>query len=146
MTISQNLKTIVPSLGLSKTALVLINQTRIKIGVMYGNPETTPGGVALRFYSSVRMRVAKKGTLGSRGNEHDPNDIKIVAIPKWVYSYDYHETGARANELDLLCDELLMRAPWRNALTAGAVTAGALASSEPCSTEARTMPRWTCSR
>jgi recombination protein RecA len=79
MTISQNLKTIVPSLGLSKTALVLINQIRIKIGVMYGNPETTPGGVALRFYSSVRMRVAKKGTLGSRGNEHDPNDIEILA-------------------------------------------------------------------
>jgi recombination protein RecA len=63
---SQNLKTIVPSLGLSKTALVFINQTRTKIGVMYGNPETTPGGVALRFYSSVRMRVARKGTLGSR--------------------------------------------------------------------------------
>jgi hypothetical protein len=54
------LKTIIPSLGLSKTALVFINQTRIKIGVMYGNPETTPGGVALRFYSSVRMRVARK--------------------------------------------------------------------------------------
>jgi recombination protein RecA len=66
---SQNLKTIVPSLGLSKTALVFINQTRTKIGVMYGNPETTPGDVALRFYSSVRMRVARKGTLGSKGNE-----------------------------------------------------------------------------
>jgi len=63
---SQNLKTIIPSLGLSKAALVFIDQARIKIGVMYGNPETTPGGVALRFYSLVRMRVARKGTLGSR--------------------------------------------------------------------------------
>jgi len=45
--LSQNLKTIVPALGLSKTALVFINQTRMKIGVMYGNPETTPGGMAL---------------------------------------------------------------------------------------------------
>jgi recombination protein RecA len=67
---SQNLKTIIPSLGLSKTALVFINQTRMKIGVMYGNPETTPGGVALKFYSSVRMRIAKKGMLGSKGKEH----------------------------------------------------------------------------
>jgi recombination protein RecA len=44
--LSQNLKTIAPILGLSKTALVFINQTRMKIGVMYGNPETTPGGMA----------------------------------------------------------------------------------------------------
>ena len=79
--------TIVPSLGLSKTAPVFINQTRIKIGVMYGSPETTPGGVALRFYSSVRMRVARKGTLGSRGNEHGicagVKVIKNKVAPPW---------------------------------------------------------------
>jgi len=49
---SQNLKAIIPTLGLSKAALLFINQTRMQIGVMYGNPETTPGGKALLFYAS----------------------------------------------------------------------------------------------
>jgi len=67
---SQNLKVIVPPLGISKTALVFINQTRSKIGVMYGNPETTPGGVALQFYASIRMRISKIATLGAKGKEY----------------------------------------------------------------------------
>lgn len=67
---SQNLKTIVPVLGLSKTALVFINQTRFKIGVMYGSPETTPGGVALKFYASIRMRISKIAMLGGRNKEY----------------------------------------------------------------------------
>jgi recombination protein RecA len=84
---SQNLKAIVPALGLSKTALVFINQTRMKIGVMYGNPETTPGGVALKFYSSVRMRIAKKGMLGSKGKEYGIRSrvrvVKNKVAPPW---------------------------------------------------------------
>jgi recombination protein RecA len=68
--LSQNLKAIAPILGLSKTALVLTNQTRMKIGVMYGNPETTSGGYALKFYSSIRMRIAKVGMLGPKGKEY----------------------------------------------------------------------------
>jgi RecA/RadA recombinase len=56
-----------PALGLSRAALVFINQTRSMIGVMYGNPETTPGGAALRFYASIRMQVSRVGTLGPKG-------------------------------------------------------------------------------
>ncbi|NIV32839.1 MAG: DNA recombination/repair protein RecA, partial [Anaerolineae bacterium] len=67
---SQNLKAIAPVLGLSEVALVFTNQTRTKIGVMYGNPETSPGGVALKFYSSVRMRISRVATLGKRGREY----------------------------------------------------------------------------
>jgi len=67
---SQNLKAIAPILGLSKTALVFTNQIRFKIGVVYGNPETQSGGVALKFYSSVRMRISKVGMLGTKGKEY----------------------------------------------------------------------------
>lgn len=67
---SQNLKAIVGVLGLSKTALVFLNQTRMKIGVMYGSPETTSGGVALRFYSSIRMRISRIKNLGVKGKEY----------------------------------------------------------------------------
>lgn len=67
---SQNLKVIVPLLGMSKTALVFLNQTRSKIGVMYGNPEVAPGGAALRFYASVRMRISRIAMLGSKNKEY----------------------------------------------------------------------------
>jgi len=75
---SQNLKAIVPALGLSKTALVFINQIRMKIGVMYGNPETTPGGRALKFYSSVRIRIAKRNWLGPKTNRHGIQSLAVV--------------------------------------------------------------------
>ena len=42
-----------------------------------------------------------------RRKKKSPNDVEIVAIPRWVYSEDHHETGAKANELNLLCEELL---------------------------------------
>lgn len=50
-------------IGKSKTALVFINQIRMKIGVMFGNPETTPGGKALKFYCSVRVDLRRTTTL-----------------------------------------------------------------------------------
>jgi recombination protein RecA len=51
----------------SKTALLFINQIRMKIGVMFGNPETTPGGRALKFYSSVRIDVRRVATIKDAG-------------------------------------------------------------------------------
>lgn len=50
----------------SHCSVIFINQTRMKIGVVYGNPETTPGGNALKFYSSVRMRIKHTGWLGDK--------------------------------------------------------------------------------
>ncbi len=70
---SQAMRKLAGTISKSKTCVVFINQIRMKIGVMFGNPETTPGGTALKFYSSVRMdirRIAsiKEGdrVLGSR--------------------------------------------------------------------------------
>jgi recombination protein RecA len=60
---SKALRKIVPSLSKTDTAMVFINQIRSKIGVMFGNPETTTGGYALRFYSSIRLEVKKKALL-----------------------------------------------------------------------------------
>jgi recombination protein RecA len=60
---SHALRKLTAIIGKSKTALVFINQIRMKIGVMFGNPETTPGGKALKFYSSVRIDLRRTTTL-----------------------------------------------------------------------------------
>ncbi|MHC4517324.1 MAG: recombinase RecA [Planctomycetota bacterium] len=70
---SQAMRKLTGIISRSKTALVFINQIRMKIGVMFGNPETTPGGRALKFYSSMRIDLRRittlkdaKGAIGSR--------------------------------------------------------------------------------
>ena len=60
---SQAMRKLTGVIGKSKTALIFINQIRMKIGVMFGNPETTPGGRALKFYTSVRIDVRRIATL-----------------------------------------------------------------------------------
>jgi recombination protein RecA len=60
---SQALRKLTGSLARSHTAMIFINQIRMKIGVMFGNPETTPGGNALKFYSSVRLDVRRIGQI-----------------------------------------------------------------------------------
>lgn len=62
---SQALRKLTGVLSKSHTTAIFINQIREKIGVMYGNPETTPGGRALKFYASVRMEVRRKGDVKS---------------------------------------------------------------------------------
>jgi recombination protein RecA len=62
---SQALRKLTAAISKSKTCVVFINQIREKIGVMFGSPETTPGGRALKFYASVRLDLRKIGTLSS---------------------------------------------------------------------------------
>lgn len=75
------------------TTIIFINQIRMKIGVMFGNPETVTGGNALKFYSSVRMDVRRKGT-NSKGDEALSNTTKVkivknkVAPPYKVIEFD----------------------------------------------------------
>ena len=56
---SQALRILNPTIARTKTCMIFINQIRQKIGVMFGNPETTSGGLALKFYSSVRLDIRK---------------------------------------------------------------------------------------
>src|SRR5271163_647584 len=60
---SQALRILTPTVSRTKTSLIFINQLREKIGVMFGSPETTPGGRALKFFSSIRIDVRRTGTI-----------------------------------------------------------------------------------
>jgi recombination protein RecA len=60
---SQALRKLTATISKSKTCVIFINQIRMKIGVMFGNPETTTGGNALKFYASVRMDIRRIGAL-----------------------------------------------------------------------------------
>ena len=73
---SQALRKLTGVLSKSHTTAIFINQIREKIGVMYGNPETTPGGRALKFYASVRMEVRRKGDVKS-GTDKIGNQVRV---------------------------------------------------------------------
>jgi recombination protein RecA len=63
---SQALRKLTGSISRSRTLVIFINQVRMKIGVMYGNPETTTGGNALKFYASVRLDIRRTGQIKDR--------------------------------------------------------------------------------
>jgi len=76
---SQALRKITGSAAHSKTSVIFINQIRSKIGMYYGNPMTTPGGMALKFYASIRMQVAKGKNIEDKSGEIVGNIIKVEA-------------------------------------------------------------------
>ena len=80
---SQALRKLAGSLSKSNTTCIFINQLREKIGVMFGNPETTPGGRALKFFSSVRMDIRKIDTIKSN-NEVVGNRVRVKVVKNKV--------------------------------------------------------------
>lgn len=80
---SQALRKLSGAINKSKTIAVFINQIREKVGVMFGNPETTPGGRALKFYSSVRLEVRRAESL-KKGNDMIGNKAKIKVVKNKV--------------------------------------------------------------
>ncbi|WP_436358805.1 recombinase RecA [Mycoplasma sp. 480] len=76
---SKALRKITGSLNKNKTTVIFINQIREKVGVIFGNPETTPGGRALKFYSSIRMEV-RKSTQLTTGSDITGNLVKIKVV------------------------------------------------------------------
>lgn len=81
---SQALRKLTAILSKTGTAAVFINQVREKIGVMYGNPETTTGGRALKFYASVRLDVRKIGQPTKVGNDAVANTVKVKTVKNKV--------------------------------------------------------------
>jgi recombination protein RecA len=81
---SQALRKLTAILSKTGTAAIFINQVREKIGVMYGNPETTTGGRALKFYSSVRLDVRKIGQPIKVGNDAVANTVKVKTVKNKV--------------------------------------------------------------
>ncbi len=82
---SQALRKLTGAVSKTRTALVFINQIRMKIGVMFGNPETTTGGNALKFYSSVRLDIRRIGTL-KEGDTPVGSRVRVKVVKNKVAS------------------------------------------------------------
>ena len=80
---SQALRKLTGNIKRSNTLVVFINQIRMKIGVMFGNPETTTGGNALKFYSSVRLDIRRTGAI-KKGDEILGNDTRVKVVKNKV--------------------------------------------------------------
>ena len=80
---SQALRKLAGTISRSNTTAIFINQMREKIGVMFGNPETTPGGRALKFYASVRLDIRRIETI-KEGNEVIGNRVRVKVVKNKV--------------------------------------------------------------
>ena len=80
---SQALRKLTGTVSRSNTCVIFVNQIREKIGVMYGNPETTPGGRALKFYTSIRMEIRRIATIKD-GTESVGNRTRVKVVKNKV--------------------------------------------------------------
>ena len=76
---SQALRKLTGAISNSKTCTIFVNQLRMKIGVMFGNPEVTPGGRALKFYASIRIDIRRKASL-TKGDVQIGNRTKVTVV------------------------------------------------------------------
>ncbi len=99
---SQALRKLTAITNRSKTCIIFINQLRQKIGVMFGNPETTPGGKALKFYASMRLDIRRIGSI-KKGEDVIGNHVRVKVVK--------NKCGApfKQAELDIMFDEGISR-------------------------------------
>ena len=121
---SQALRKLTGNIKRSNTIVVFINQIRMKIGVMFGNPETTPGGRALKFYSSVRLDIRRIASI-KEGDAVTGNHVRVkvvknkVAAPFRQAEFDIMFDSGISYEGDLLdlasgCDVVAKSGAWLN--------------------------------
>ena len=122
---SQALRKLTGVISKSKTCLIFINQIRMKIGVMFGNPETTPGGNALKFYSSVRIDVRRIATIKDSAGQAIANRVRArivknkVAAPFRTAEFDLDFQNGISREGDLIdlgveCEIVQKSGAWFN--------------------------------